>query len=82
MSFAMLGSGCPYSTSLPLRLGLLPGPGPAPLPLPLGLASGTMGAGRRSPTAGRSTLTKRQDFPTSRAGMIRDQGQGRGGWGC
>ena len=40
MSGAVLGSGCPYSTSLPLRLGLLPGPGPALL----GLAGGTMGA--------------------------------------
>jgi len=39
----MLGSGCPYSTSLPLRLGLLPGPGTAPM----GLAVGTMGAGLR-----------------------------------
>jgi len=36
----MLGTGCPYSISLPLRLGLLPGPGSAPL----GLAGGTMGA--------------------------------------
>jgi hypothetical protein len=35
MSFAMLGSNCPYSTPLGLRLGLLPGPGPAPLGLDL-----------------------------------------------
>jgi len=36
----MLGSGCPYSTPLGLRLGLLPGPGPAPLAWP----GGAMGA--------------------------------------
>jgi hypothetical protein len=38
LSGAMLGTGCPYSTPLDLRLGPLPGPGPAPL----GLAGGTM----------------------------------------
>ena len=41
----MLGSGCYYSTSLGLCLGLLPGSADAPL----GLAGGAMGAGRRSP---------------------------------
>jgi len=68
MSGAMLWTGCPYSTPLGLRLGLLPGPGPAPLPLPLGLAGGTMAAGRRYLMAGRSTFTNRQDFPTFRPG--------------
>jgi len=38
---------CPYSTSLSLRLGLLPGPSSAPLLL--GLAGGAMGARRRPP---------------------------------
>ena len=41
----MLGTCCPYSTPLDLRLGLLPGPGSAPL----GLAGRTVGARRRSP---------------------------------
>jgi len=43
MSGVMLGTGCPYSTPMCLRLGLLPGPGSAPLPL--GLAGGVMDVG-------------------------------------
>jgi hypothetical protein len=32
--------------------------------------------------ANRSTFTKRRDYPTIVAGMVRDQGQRLGGWGC